>query len=400
MNLLNKRILSVIICVVITMLTAVNVSADRKTDLQNDIADLKAQAAQIQKDIDRLKQQKSDQNVILSAIQKKVANTKAQIARCNSEINSINAKISANKAEIDAKNKEIEQCKLTFKKRIRAIYMSNTGSNVQILLGAENFADYLQLAQLTAAVSAHDKQIIEDMVSHIDELNKKNAENEKLLKEQVAVRATIAEQQKQLEADEASAQSIYNKIAQDQKNAQNDKNKVNNDIKEKQDELRSFAQGGSHYNGKINANTGFMWPVPGHYRVSSGWGYRWGDMHYGIDINDGSIYRAPIVAIADGTIYRIHTSCPHKDKTPDCRCGKGWGNHIGINHGTMAKIDGAVYKAMYAHMDTVAAGMYVGKEVKQGDVIGYVGTTGWSTGYHLHFGLYRNDVWVNPSKYL
>ena len=97
-----KRITCFLLCFVMTV-TAVNslafVSfADTKeeTKLKNDIASLKAQAAEIQKDIDRLKAQKADQGVILKAAQRKVANTQAQITRCNNEINSINSKIAEN----------------------------------------------------------------------------------------------------------------------------------------------------------------------------------------------------------------------------------------------------------------------------------------------------------------
>lgn len=403
MNIYFKRVLSLALCVCMTVLAfnlPLKSSAVTESSLKSDINKLQQQAKSLENEIANLKKQGKDQNAVLAAVQKKIANTQAQITRCNNEINSINAKIAKNKKEIDEKNKEIDANKLLFKKRIRAIYMSNSGSQVQILLGADDFADYLQLAQLTASVSSHDKQMIEDIVSAIEVLNGKIAETEVLLKDMVSVRDSIKEQQRQLQVEEAEAEKLYNSIKNKQSSVENDLDDVEASIKDKLDALKSFAQGGSQYSGKINPNTGFMWPVPGHYNVYSPWGNRSGGMHYGIDISDGSIYRAPIVAIADGTVYRLSSDCPHRGRTPRCRCGRGWGNHVGINHGEMVNIDGSVYKAMYAHMDTLAPGIYVGKEVKQGEVIGYVGTTGDSTGYHLHFGLYRNDIWVNPSKYL
>ncbi len=402
-----KRLTCVILCLVMTVCAVNSLSfvsfADTKDEtakLQNDIAALKAQAAEIQQEINQLKSQKASQGVILKAAQKKVANTQAQITRCNNEINSINSKIAANKAQIEENNQKIEESKLAFKKRLRAIYMSNSGSTLQILLGAENFSEYLQLAQLTSSVASRDKAMMDDLAADIKALEEKNKENEKLIESQVEIRASIQAQMDQLKAEEAEVAAIYNGIASEQKDAEQDKAVVDRQIKDKQDALDSIANGGGQYSGKINPNTGFMWPVPGHYNVTSGWGYRWGSLHKGLDISDGSIYRAPIVAIADGTIYESYNSCGHKSKKPDCRCGSGWGNHIAINHGTMSNIDGAEYKAMYAHMDSIAAGMYVGREVKQGQIIGYVGTTGWSTGYHLHFGLYRNGSWVNPANYL
>lgn len=401
-----KRILSVIMCLSIVFaafhsFTFASLAATKEEQqLQNDIASLRAQAAEIQKEINNLKSQKASQGAILAAVQKKVANTQAQITRCNNEINSINNKIAKNKAQIEENNKKIEESKLAFKKRLRAIYMSGSNSSLQILLGAENFSEYLQLEQLTSSVAARDKAMMEDLAADIKALEEKNKENEKLIESQVEIRKTIDAQMQVLKADEAEVKAIYDDIASDQKSAEQDKAAVDSAINDKLTALNNIANGGNEYSGTINANTGFMWPVPGHYNVTSGWGYRWGSLHKGLDISDGRIYRAPIVAIADGTVYEVYNSCGHKSKTPDCRCGSGWGNHVAINHGKMSKIDGAEYKAMYAHMDSVASGMYVKKYVRQGQIIGYVGTTGWSTGYHLHFGLYRNGSWVNPANYL
>lgn len=397
MSKLLKRISLLFICLSLSLSvfsTPLSIKADTESSLRNEIAKLQEESKKLEADIARLKNEKKDQSAVLAAVQKKISNTQAQINRCNSEINSINAKISENNAQIDAKNAEIEQSKTTFKKRIRAIYMSNTGSSIQFLLGAESFAEYLQLSQLTSSVSSHDKKMIEGMVSVIKELEKKNEENDKLLAEQVSVKNTIQAAQKQLQAEENEAQAIYNSIYAEQKNAEQDNKEVEAQIKQKTQYLNEILYGGAEHNSFINTVEGFIWPVPSCMNITSYYGERWGTTHYGIDISNGSIYGKPIVAITDGTVYRTYTACPHKTKSSRCRCGSGWGNHVGVNHGT---IGGSVYKAMYAHMDTVAVAN--GQYVKQGQVLGYVGTTGDSTGYHLHFGLMKNDSWVNPMSY-
>ena len=155
-----KRIITFVLCfsIAITALSVVALTQSEKNSLQNDIANLKEQASDIQAEINKLKTEKADQAAILAAIRKKIANTQAQIDRCNQEINSINTKIADNNKAIAEKESEIEADKTAFKKRIRALYMSNSESNIQILLGAEDFSNFLQLMQLTSSISAHDKR--------------------------------------------------------------------------------------------------------------------------------------------------------------------------------------------------------------------------------------------------
>ena len=398
MNKFIKRSLSALLCFCMTfiILNSTNwiAKADSESSLRNDIAALQQESAKLEAEIKRLKSEKQNQSAILNAIQKKIANIQSQVLRCNQEIDSINTKIATNKKEIEYKNTEIEKNKLAFKKRLRAIYMSNTGGNVQVLLGADSFSDFLQLSQLTSSVSARDKRMIEDMVAVIKELESKNAENQKLLDEQVAVRETVVAAQKELEAEENAAQKIYNSIAAEQKNVEQDNTKVEATIKEKTAYLNKLLYGGAS-SSFINSKVGFVWPVPSCQNITSYYGPRWGTIHRGIDISGGGIFGKPIVAITDGTVYEVYNSCPHKDRGSRCRCGSGWGNHVAIDHGI---VSGEHIKAMYAHMNTTA--VRNGQTVKQGQVIGYVGTTGDSTGYHLHFGIMRNtEGYVNPMNY-
>lgn len=138
------------------------------------------------------------------------------------------------------------------------------------------------------------------------------------------------------------------------------------------------------------SSSSFGWPCPGYYYVSSGYGSRWGTTHKGIDIAQNS--GAAVVASRSGSVIRAVSSCTHNyGKSSNC-CGNGYGNHVIIMH------DDGTYSTLYGHMASIVVS--VGNYVNKGQTIGYVGSTGHSTGPHLHFEVRKNGTAVNPSSYL
>ena len=136
--------------------------------------------------------------------------------------------------------------------------------------------------------------------------------------------------------------------------------------------------------------TAFGWPCPEHYYISSGYGSRWGTTHKGMDIAQNA--GADAVASRAGKVIKVNTSCKHNyGKSKNC-CGNGYGNYVLIDH------EDGTYSTMYAHLQKVIVSE--GDYVEKGQTVGYVGTTGWSTGYHLHFEIRKDGVAVNPSNYL
>lgn len=135
-------------------------------------------------------------------------------------------------------------------------------------------------------------------------------------------------------------------------------------------------------NAKAGVPTGkFIWPLPSCKRISSGYGRRWGRMHTGIDISGNGVYGRDIIAADSGRVVSVVKS----------GYGGGLGLHIVISHGNG-------YSTLYAHCSKVLVN--VGDRVTQGQVIGKVGSTGNSTGPHLHFEIWINGNPVNPLPYL
>jgi len=140
------------------------------------------------------------------------------------------------------------------------------------------------------------------------------------------------------------------------------------------------------------SSEGFAWPVPGYFYITSIFGERWGTMHRGIDIGDAGIHGALACASKSGIVVAVYNGCTHDyAKDDSCGCGGGYGNYVIIAH------DGT-YSTLYGHLSyaTVSEGDYV----EQGQVIGAVGTTGWSTGPHLHFEVRVDGNAVDPLGYI
>lgn len=392
-----NKILAVVLSVAATVsvFTAANVSAATKSELQNSISALESQSKKLESEIKSLQGEINAQQKIKSALEKKISVVQQQINLCNSQISKINSKIAANKKQIDEKNNEIEADKLAFKKRLRAIYMSGSDNDVQILLGAEDFSDFLQLSQLTAVVSARDKLLLEKLVEAIKGLQAMQVENEKLLKDQVEIRAIVSEKQRELQAENSEIQSVINEIDSTQSSLEAKNANIEKQIKQYERTLASMSSaGGTSF---VYDGGDFLWPVPGHFGISAG--FKSNDAvhrgrHNGVDIAGGGISGKPIIAISDGVVVKANNSCSHNyKKSGSCGCGGGYGNYVTINHGTK---DGKTYVVTYGHMSRTAVSSGT---VKKGQTIGYVGSTGWSTGFHLHFGIAVNGAWVNPMNF-
>lgn len=375
-----------------------NLSAASSSQLQSEINKLKQENQEIQSKINSLKNNIAKQEELKAAIEQKIANVHKQINLCNQEISQINSKIAANEKEIKEKNAEIEADELAFKKRIRAIYMSNTSSSVQVLLGADNFSQFLELSQLTASVSARDKLMIEKITAALKVLEEKQQENDKLLKEQLAVKETVTQKQKELEAESKEIQSVIININSNKKDLESEQSKNASAIKDMESELSKILNSSNSDTKVVYDGGPFLWPTPGITKITSGYGSRWGSFHKGIDISNGQ-WGGRIVAIADGEVTLVKSGCTHDyRKNPlstSCSCGGGYGNYIVIDHGKDSK--GNRYEAYYAHMQSVAVSL--GQTVKKGQVVGYVGCTGRSTGPHLHFGLMVNNKFDDPMHY-
>lgn len=139
---------------------------------------------------------------------------------------------------------------------------------------------------------------------------------------------------------------------------------------------------GSNSSGSVISkpnSSGWVWPCPGFYYISSYVGPRWGRTHNGLDIAGSNIYGQPIVAARAGTVIDAGWN------------SGGYGNYVMINHG-----DGFI--TIYGHMSSVAS--YTGQSVSAGQVIGYVGNTGRSTGPHLHFEVRLNGSVEDPLDFV
>lgn len=134
----------------------------------------------------------------------------------------------------------------------------------------------------------------------------------------------------------------------------------------------------------------WAWPTNRGYVITSYRGWRWGRMHQGIDVSGAGNFGSPIYAAASGTVTYTYNGCPSRGHGYGDSCGNALGNSIQITHGNG-------YVTKYGHLHQTLK-VKVGQTVKKGDLIGYMGNSGSSTGAHLHFEVLINGTNIDPMK--
>ncbi len=403
----KHRFIALIICILFSVSMIIIPSSASEVDTVRDqISKLESQINDKKDEIASIRNDKANQQQLKKLYEEQLNLYQEQINICNESIRQTNDRIAQNEADIITKENEMEDAILEFKKRINAIYMGgSTGSGLEILLGAENFADFLALSQLSLNLSKRDQQLMDDITAMIEEINIKRDENLKLLEEQNDYKSILDKKYSEFDALVDKVKDKISDLSSDENNAKNEQQRLEDDLEAKERYLYQLLHPDEVVTDVFNGS--FIWPVPGYYGTTSDYGNRWGTFHKGMDIASSGIRDKAIVATAPGKVIQVYSWCNHNyGKSSSCydsngnRCGGGYGNFVLISHG---KANGVYYQTLSAHMSKT--NVKVGQYVKQGDVIGYVGSTGYSTGWHLHFEVHKSTNGTsfnhtNPAPYI
>ena len=381
-----KRIVVFLLCLCCVMGSVVfdfsplSVSAEAKSteEYKDLIAELEKEQAEIQKEIEALKNDKTAQNAKKEAILRKIDNLQSQINACTAQLDSYDQQTGALQGEIATKYKELDAARFAYMQRLRAIYMNGgiTASGLSVLLSAESLSDLLAKTELTRSINAYDSALNNKLINDVKLIEQKKVEIAALFAQQDAVKATLNTKKQELNKQVEAVKGEIADINSDMKDLEAQKKANEKAMAELEQAIKDASNVGSDqtYSGKL------LWPVNGYRTVTSPYGYRihpiygYKKFHKGIDISGSGIKGKPILAAADGTVSIAKYN------------SGGYGYYVMVNHGKNSD-DGKYYATLYAHMPKLIVS--VGKKVKKGDVIGYVGTSGASKGYHLHYEVRR-----------
>lgn len=379
----------------------------RIDQITNQLAEIEEKNKQIQAGINATAGEKEKKQAEANAIGAQISMTQEEIALLmqridyyEEDIANTQDRIEKKEEDIDNKQGEIDKNYEILKKRLRASYMQDTTTTLGLIFGANSFSDFLSRVEYMQRIAQHDR----DLLTNLSE-QRKGLEAQKL----------------SLEDEMSKIKEVKRLVEEDKQKTENEKQKLSVQIGKVQSEVQNLAEMERAYradlanNKKIqeaakaeldkiyreiewskNAYAGgaMAWPipaytVPGNGYVSCEVGPRFGgtDYHTGMDISGGGIYGSNIVAVNDGTIVKANWA-----NSP----GRGYGIYVIIDHGVNE--NGQSVSTLYGHMSNIS--VQEGQSVKRGQIIGQVGSTGWSTGPHLHFEVRLNGKWTNPRPYL
>ena len=358
---------------------------------QSEIDALKAEQAASQARQDELEEQLADVEADQAEAQQRRQLLQAQLDAINNEIENIDKQIAYYDQEIAQKEAEQAEAEANeqaqyelFCQRVRAMEEEGTVSYWSILFNSESFSELLDRLADIDAVMAYDNQVMDELIAIREEIIALRTQLETSRAEEQAARDQQAAKQAEQQAKVAEAQELLDQINADvaEVNRQLDAEseaaaEIQAEIAQKQKQLEEQRR---QNNITIDSETSYLWPLSGYYRLSSLFGYRihpiTGEAHSHTGIDIPAPGNTPILACKSGQVV---TSAYHYS----------YGNYVVIDHGNGNS-------TLYAHMSSRAVSE--GDMVTQGQTIGYVGTTGSSTGNHLHLEVRDNYTRVDPES--
>ena len=391
-------------CLVLSMTVYPASAATSMSSLQNKLDKLSQSIQQHKTELNNAKKKEAAAKALESELKEKVSVIQSQISVLQGQIaevqNSIGVKeqqISAKQAEIAQKEQDIADQWEGFKSHMAAMQELRDGGSVAMLSSVNDLYELLTFNEVMQDISVKDTEILDTMK---------------------AARESLVNDRTQLVAERTQLQNKKAELSAQNKQMQSKQNELNSSVKEARLSAAEAQQAQKAAQAAIESDemnyeavkkeiqkliaaaaaskpqlsfSGFICPLKSYTRISSEYGWRKNPVSGVNKLHAGTDFAAPagtpIYAAASGYVQVAGWS------------SGGYGNYVIIYHGKMS--DGNQYSTLYGHMRSVATS--AGKYVKQGELIGYVGSTGNSTGNHLHLEVWKGGKKanaVNPRGYI
>ena len=396
---MKKKTVRLISCIIAGILVAAMVfsmiasglvyaGAVSSKELKSKLSDLEDQKASVKAELDSLAGKVDEVAKTRAALQKEIKLTKEEITT-------------------DAAIKALDSKKERFSETVRTTYEQGETSYLEVLLNASNFSDLLSRLEIVSAIMDDNKKIVAEYTAAKEDIQQKRDDLQATQDEQVQYQENLKYKAEELKSSEEQQKALQKSLQAYQKEQKAEYERITSEMDTVSDQIAEQSRkeaaaaaaaaaaakkkGGSSSSsssssaGNLSSATltsgTFTWPLPGYTNNSSAYGWRvhpiYGTrkFHKGEDIPAPT--GTPIVAAASGTVTTAGWV-------------SGYGNYTVINHG------GGVMTA-YGHQSAIHVS--VGQRVTAGQTIGLVGSTGNSTGPHLHFEVYVNGSTQNPMSY-
>lgn len=363
------------------------------SDSQKQIHELQSKLSGIQSDAKKLKEQIAAAKSGAANLETEIQNLEYETTLLSTRIKTMETLINQLDVLYEQQGQQIEELSVKeaeeqkiFDNMLRMSYMYGSDTYFHLLFGSENIGDFLSRVDFIVYHFRANNNVLERLSETKASLEKTREEQKNSKDESVVYKSQLEQDKKEYDAKIAEANQKKTQYMADAANAESlyekklaETNAINAEIKALYEEQRknNTASSNAAYSGTMG------YPLPSSYTtVSSGFITRTSPISGKTENHNGLDLPAP----RGTSIYAADAG-----KVVIARHSSSWGNYVTIDHG------GGIM-TLYAHASSL--NVTVGQTVKKGDTIAYVGSTGWSTGNHLHFTVYKNGVAVNPASYI
>ncbi len=351
--------------------------ADEVTDLKDDLSDINNDIAALEKKISQGKSEANTLSKEIKTVENKVYSVQKQINVLTEKVNDTKEKISIALDELNKKQAEMDEQNRNLNARLRAMYKNGDVSMLSVLFNSASISDFLTNLDLIKRIYESDKNLLESMEADYQVIVEKKQALSDLKTDLVNQQNALKENKAALAESEAALEKQKSAIEKNNKQLEAQVDALNAEADRLVDEILKLQGGGDYLGGAM------CWPAKASTRITSPFGYRMhpilkvNKLHTGIDI--GASYGTDILAANSGKVITAAYNA------------NGYGYYIMIDHG------GGIV-TLYGHSSKLLVNK--GDVVTRGQVIAKVGSTGMSTGSHLHFEVRINGKYTNPLEYV